>query len=44
MMMTNNIIFLFQLFSDPEPLDNNSIQEIRKEWTTYFISIRIKYS
>jgi len=31
MMMTNNTIFLFQLFSDPEPLDNSTIKELPKE-------------
>jgi len=44
MMMTNNTIFLFQLFSDLDPLDNSTIKELQKEWATYFIEMRSKYS
>jgi len=44
MMMTNNTIFLFQFFSDLEPLDNNSIRDLQKECATYFIEMRSKRS
>jgi len=44
MIVINNTIFLFQLFSDPEPLNNSTIRELKKEWASYFIEMRSKYS
>ena len=44
MMNPNNTIFLFQAFSDSEPLDHNSIKDGQKEWATYFIEMRSKCS
>jgi len=38
MMMTNNTILPFKLFSNPESLDSNTIEEIRIEWARYFIT------
>jgi len=40
MMITNNTVILFQVFSDPDPLEHKSIEDIRKEWATYFIEKR----
>jgi len=40
MTMSNNTIFLFQLFSDTESLDCQIVEEIRMEWSKYFIKIR----
>jgi len=39
-MMTNNIIFLFQLFLDTESLGSQTIEEICMEWERYFITIK----
>ena len=36
--MTNNTILPFKLFSNPESLDSNTIEEIRIEWARYFIT------
>jgi len=39
-LVTNNTIFQFQLFSDLEPLDSHTIEEICMEWARYFTTIR----
>jgi len=35
-MITNNTVIPFQVSADPEPLEHKSIEDIRKEWATYF--------
>jgi len=40
MMITTNTVIPFQVFIDPDPIEHKYIEDIRKEWATYFIKKR----
>jgi len=40
MMITTNTVILFQVFIDPDPIEHMYIEDIPKEWTTYFTEKR----
>jgi len=40
MMITTNTVILFQVVIDSNPIEHKYIEDIRKEWTTYFIEKR----
>ena len=40
MLIISNIIILFQMFIDTDPIEHKYMEDIRTEWETYFIEKR----